>query len=139
MRTIASANWTNKGMAVAIDRLVFGDFWWPMRMFKHLEIRYIYVSNVLAGCVAYDFPTVNVREVKRIAIKPRFQRNGVGSDLLTYIKQEAATEKNTHITAFIDERNLEACKFFARNGFQSRLAKRKSDTVDSIHFRYSVK
>lgn len=126
-------------MAVALERHVFGDLWWPMHMVKNLELRYIYVSGTLAGYVGYDFPTASVREIKRIAVKPRFQRLGVGTDLLTYVKQEAATERHTHITAFVDERNIGACQFFAANGFRSRLSQRRGDIVDSIHFRYAVK
>lgn len=137
MRNIKRATWVNRGYAVALDKECY-EYPWPRQKFEKLELRYAYVGNSLAGFVAYDLITSQIREIKRIGVKTQFRRMGVGTDLLQYLCDESHDDNNPYLTAFVDERNLGALQFFKSFGFKSRLVRNKYDDVDSIHFRYQV-
>lgn len=125
MRHILAANWTNRGMAVALDRMCF-DRPWAKHCFDNTDIRYVYVTDVLAGYAAYRTPFgKKYIEIIRLGVKPQFRRLGVGSDLLTYLKQESHICHHLYMRALVDEREVDTCKFFAANGFRSVLLKSK--------------
>jgi len=53
-------------------------------------------------------------------VLPEFQKRGVGTEMLNYVKRIAHTEHPEYISLYVGTQNIEAKEFYSNRGFTSR-------------------
>lgn len=75
-------------------------------------------ADLVIGFVLYELHK-NRLHILNFAIDPWQRRNGVGSYLLTFLKDKLHKDRRNRIMLEVRESNLDAQLFFARNGFKA--------------------
>jgi ribosomal-protein-alanine N-acetyltransferase len=106
---------------VAIEKDVF-DYPWSQQEFL-IALRQRNCIGMVAerneevvGYIVYELHKTQI-ELLNLAVRPRSQRLGVGSEMIEKLKSKLAYERRSKISLELRERNLDGQLFFRNAGF----------------------
>ncbi|GAB3577819.1 ribosomal protein S18-alanine N-acetyltransferase [Calidifontibacter terrae] len=141
--------WQDIAPLTALDAELFGheawseNTWWAEHAARPSR-RYRVVEDE-AGIVAYagvDCPGHDVADVMTIAVVPRGRGSGLARELVTWMRDEAASAGAEALLLEVRADNVAARKLYDRNGFEQISLRRRyyqPEGVDAIIMRALLK
>lgn len=96
-------------------------------------------GSFLVAVLVYELEREGYR-IRRLLVRPEARRSGFGTAVLTWLLNKAEkSHKRNVISAAVDERDLDTCRFFSSLGFDAKLLRSAWDApCDYIEFTYSI-
>lgn len=129
-----------------IEQLCFGEYGWTADDYKtSLALKNVIgmvaeVSYSVVGVFIYELD-LNAINIINLAVHPRWQRRGIGSEIIRRLKMKLPQQNRNFLRCTTRETNLAMASMLARNGFRSRLLRDAFEDIgeDGIEFVFSLK
>ena len=76
------------------------------------------IDDETAGAVSVRFPWLKGPYIELLVLLPKFQGQGIGASLLTWVEQQALRHEARNLWVCASAFNARALHFYARHGFQ---------------------